>query len=156
MAAGRKRDKRMKSIAKVKEQIHKLINKEIQKTQQEIAEFERKMQENAQVYGFGGKYTQFEKAKKRREEYLEELNALQKTQDRSVILTEISFTPYSCPTCRQKILMGDYGEKVHCPVCDRPIYKSAQREYMNIEAGSRAYVGRYGVTRLTDNGYIKG
>ena len=145
----------MKSIAKVNEQIHELINKEIQKTQQEIAEFEHKMWENEQVYGLGGWYTQFEKAKKRREEHLEELHALQKAQGRSVILTEISFTPYSCPTCQQKILMGDYGEKVHCPVCERPIYKAAKREYMRIEAGSRACVGQHGVTQLTDNGYIK-
>lgn len=55
----------------VKQRIHELIQKEIVKCNKEIEEFEHKIRDNAIAYGGGGWYTQFEKAKKRREDFIQ-------------------------------------------------------------------------------------
>lgn len=67
---------KMHTIQDVKQRIHELIQKEIAKCNKEIEEFEHKIRDNAIVYGRGGWYTQFEKAKKRREDFIEELQGL--------------------------------------------------------------------------------
>ena len=78
---------KMHTIQDVKQRIHELIQKEIAKCNKEIEEFERKISDNAIVYGGGGWCTQFEKAKKRREDFIEELQGLERAQGTAVILT---------------------------------------------------------------------
>lgn len=68
----------MRSTAEVQKSIQRIIDKEIAITQKEIEEFEQKISDNEQFYGCGGWYTQFEKAKQRREDHLDELEALAK------------------------------------------------------------------------------
>ncbi len=63
---------KMHTIQDVKQRIHELIQKEIAKCNKEIEEFEHKIRDNAIAYGRGGWCTQFEKAKKRREDFIGE------------------------------------------------------------------------------------
>lgn len=103
-----------------------------------IEEFEHKIRDNAIAYGGGGWCTQFEKAKKRREDFIEELQALERAQGTAVILDEISIYSYSCPTCQIKVMLnGGYGETVTCPVCERRIYRANELEVMKVARGSR-------------------
>lgn len=82
--------------------------------------------------------TQFEKAKKRREDFIEELQGLERAQGTAVILDEISIYSYSCPTCQIKVMLnGGYGETVTCPVCERRIYRANDGEVMKVARGSR-------------------
>lgn len=81
---------KMHTIQDVKQRIHELIQKEIAKCNKEIEEFEHKIRDNAIAYGGGGWCTQFEKAKKRREDFIEELQGLERAQGTAVILDEIS------------------------------------------------------------------
>lgn len=94
---------KMHTIQDVKQRIHELIQKEIVKCNKEIEEFEHKIRDNAIAYGGGGWCTQFEKAKKRREDFIEELQGLERAQGTAVILDEISIYSYSCPTCQIKV-----------------------------------------------------
>lgn len=148
---------KMKPITAVKEQISDIINKEIEKTQKEIEDFERKIRDNEGYYGMGGWYTQFNKAKERREKHLEELEALKKTQGGYAVLDNVTMYAYGCPNCQIKVLLSSaYGEKVYCPVCERPIYKASEREVMKIERGSRRAVLKGGhEVALDSNGKIK-
>ena len=112
--------------------------KEIAKCNKEIEEFEHKIRDNAIVYGGGGWCTQFEKAKKRREDFIEELQGLERAQGTAVILDEISIYSYFCPTCQIKVMLnGGYGENVTCPVCERRIYRANELEVMKVARGSR-------------------
>lgn len=80
----------------------------------------------------------FEKAKKRREDFIEELQGLERAQGTVVILDEISIYSYSCPTCQIKVMLnGGYGETVTCPVCERKIYRANDLEVMKVARGSR-------------------
>lgn len=129
---------KMHTIQDVKQRIHELIQKEIAKCNKEIEEFEQKIRDNAIAYGGGGWYTQFEKAKRRREDFIEELQGLERAQSAAVILDEISIYSYSCPTCQIKVMFnGSYGQNVTCPVCERQIYKANDREVMKVARGSR-------------------
>lgn len=129
---------KMHTIQDVKQRIHELIQKEIAKCNKEIEEFEQKIRDNAIVYGGGGWCTQFEKAKKRREDFIEELQGLERAQGTVVILDEISVYSYSCPTCQIKVMLnGGYGETVTCPVCERKIYRANELEVMKVARGSR-------------------
>lgn len=85
---------KMHTIQDVKQRIHELIQKEIVKCNKEIEEFEHKIRDNAIAYGGGGWCTQFEKAKKRREDFIEELQGLERAQGTAVILDEISIYSY--------------------------------------------------------------
>lgn len=129
---------KMHTIQDVKQRIHELIQKEIAKCNKEIEEFEHKIRDNAIAYGGGGWYTQFEKAKKRREDFIEELQGLERAQGTAVILDEISIYSYSCPTCQIKVMLnGGYGETVTCPVCERRIYRANDGEVMKVARDSR-------------------
>ena len=129
---------KMHTIQDVKQRIHELIQKEIAKCNKEIEEFEHKIRDNAIAYGGGGWCTQFEKAKKRREDFIEELQGLERAQGTAVILDEISIYSYSCPTCQIKVMLnGGYGETVTCPVCERRIYRANDSEVMKVARGSR-------------------
>lgn len=66
---------KMRTISDVRARVQQIIEKEIAKTEKEIADFEEKIHDNEAYYGGGGWYTQFTKAKERREAYLEELKA---------------------------------------------------------------------------------
>lgn len=122
----------------IEQRIHELIQKEIAKCNKEIEEFEHKIRDNAIVYGGGGWCTQFEKAKKRREDFIEELQGLERAQGTAVILDEISIYSYSCPTCQIKVMLnGGYGETVTCPVCERRIYRANDGEVMKVARDSR-------------------
>ena len=148
---------KMRSIAEVKKRINDIINREIEKTRKEIEDFERKIDDNEGYYGLGGWYTQFTKAKERREKHLEELEALKKTQGGYTVLDTVIMYAYSCRKCQMKVLLSSgYGEKVYCPVCEMPIYKSSEREVMKIERGSRRAILKDGhEVALDSNGRIK-
>lgn len=133
----------MRSTAEVKKSIARVIDKEIAITQKEIAEFEEKIYGNEQFYGLGGWYTQFNKAKKRREQHIEELEALKQAQGKAVILQPMRLYPYYCPACQLEVLLNDRRERnyvehtIDCQVCTRPIYKSAHYIEWQVQAGSR-------------------
>lgn len=145
------------TIQDVKQRIHELIQKEIAKCNKEIEEFEHKIRDNAIVYGGGGWCTQFEKAKKRREDFIEELQGLERAQGTAVILDEISIYSYSCPTCQIKVMLnGGYGETVTCPVCERRIYRANELEVMKIARTKRNTVYNetdYQLTHLLEYGH---
>ena len=148
----------MKTISYIRGKMQAIIDKEISKTQKEIAEFEKKIKDNESYYGGGGWCTQFTKAKERREAYLEELMAFNKNSGGSIVLTdEVRLYSYYCPSCMIKVMLsGGYGEKVDCPVCTRPIYKASDVEVMEIVRGSRmARVNGNHYIELTSNGMIK-
>lgn len=143
---------KMKPIAEVKRRINDIIDREIEKTEKEIEDFERKINDNESYYGLGGWYTQFNKAKERREEHLEELEALKKTQGGYTVLDDVTMYAYGCPACMIKVLLSsEYGEKVYCPICERPIYKTSEREVMKVERGSRRAVLKDGRKMMLDS-----
>lgn len=148
---------KMRTIADVKARIHDIIQKEIDKSNREVAEFERKIYENSVYYGDGGWATQFEKAKKRREDYIDELKALRKAQGTDTVTDEVTMYAYSCPTCALKVMLnGSYGETVVCPVCERRIYKASDYETMKVVRGSRmAKLSMGGLAQLDSNGRFK-
>lgn len=147
---------KIKSVADVRQQISKIIVREIEKTKKEISEFEQKIHDNEVYYGFGGWYTQYEKAKDRRERLLKELEALKKTQGQFTVLDNVTMYAYYCNRCAIKVLLSSkYGEKVYCPVCEMPIYESSECEVMKIERGSRRAVLKNGQEAiLNSNGKI--
>lgn len=148
---------KMRTISDVRARVQQIIEKEIAKTEKEIADFEEKIHDNEVCYGGGGWYTQFTKAKERREAYLEELKAFSKSNGgASVITDEVYIYSYYCPSCHIKVMLtAGFGEKVECPVCTRPIYKANDGEVMKIVRGSRRTKvnGRY--IELTSDGRIK-
>lgn len=133
----------MVSIEKIKARIAAVIDREIAIAQKEIAEFEEKIYGNEQFYGLGGWYTQFNKAKERRENHIEELEALKRAQGGSVILDNFKLYPFYCPSCQRTIYLDDNAVKnyrentIDCPLCTRPIYRSAQYVEWKIQRGSR-------------------
>lgn len=147
---------KMHTIQDVKQRIHELIQKEIAKCNKEIEEFERKIRDNETVYGGGGWYTQFEKAKKRREDFIEELQGLERAQGTAVILDEIAVYSYFCPSCQIKVMLsGGYGETVTCPICERKIYRANSGEVMKVARGSRQAKVNNHYVQLDSNGYFK-
>lgn len=148
---------KMRTISDMRARVQQIIEKEIAKTEKEIADFEEKIHDNEAYYGGGGWYTQFTKAKERREAYLEELKAFSKSSGgASVITDEVYIHSYYCPSCHIKVMLtAGFGEKVECPVCTRPIYKANDGEVMKIVRGSRhAKVHGYYI-ELTSDGRIK-
>lgn len=146
----------MRGIEKMKARVADLINKEIQKTQKEIAEFEDKIHDNEVYYGCGGWYTQFNNAKVRREEYLEQLQHFADQQGTTVQVDTIYLHSYYCRRCNTKIsLDSNYGEKVHCPVCEMPIYKCNDGEEMKIVRGSRIAKVNGHFVQLASDGRLK-
>ena len=72
------------------------------------------------------------------EDFIEELQGLERAQGTAVILDEISIYSYSCPTCQIKVMLNSgYGETVTCPVCERKIYRANDLEVMKVARGSR-------------------
>ena len=133
----------MVSIEKIKARIAAVIDREIARAQKEIEEFEQKIHDNEDWYGLGGWYTQFNKAKERREKHIEDLEALKMTQARTVKLETLKLYPWYCPSCQEVIYTTDSRPKhfangtIDCPRCERPIYKAANWTTWNIEAGSK-------------------
>ena len=133
----------MVSIEKIKQRIEALIDREIAITQKEITEFEEKIRGNGQCYGLGGWDTQFNKAKERRETHIEDLEALKKSQGGAVILDNMKLYPFYCPSCQRTIYLDDSAVKnyrentIDCPLCTRPIYRSAKYIEWKIQRGSR-------------------
>ncbi len=147
---------KMHTIHDVKQRIHKLIQREISKCNKEIEEFEHKIRDNTIVYGGGGWYTQFEKAKKRREDFIEELQGLERAHGTSVILDEINIYSYYCPNCQIKVMLNvGYGETVTCPVCEKRIHKANDIEVMKVARGSRHAKLHNQYIQLDSNGYFK-
>lgn len=133
----------MVSIEKIKARIAAVIDREIAIAQKEIEEFEQKIHDNEEWYGLGGWYTQFEKAKQRRERHIEDLEALKSAQARTVKLETLKLYPWYCPSCQEVIYTTDSRPKhfmnntIDCPRCLRPIYKAANWTTWNVEAGSK-------------------
>ena len=133
----------MVSIEKIKQHIESVIDREIAITQKEITEFEEKIHGNEQCYGLGGWYNQFNKAKERREVHVEELKALKKSQGGAVILDNMKLYPFYCPSCQRTIYLDDSAVKnyredtIDCPLCTRPICRSAKYIEWKIQRGSR-------------------
>ena len=133
----------MVSIEKIRQRIEAVINREIAIAQKEIAEFEEKIYGNEQFYGLGGWYTQFNKAKERRERHIEELEALKKVQGKAVVLETMRLYPYYCPACQLQVTLNDNRERnymehtIDCPVCTRPIYKSAHYIEWQVQVDSK-------------------
>lgn len=148
---------KMRTISDMRARVQQIIEKEIAKTEKEIADFEEKIHDNEVRYGGGGWYTQFTKAKERREAYLEELKAFSKSSGgASVITDEVYIHSYYCPSCGIKVMLSaGFGEKVECPVCTRPIYKANDGEVMKIVRGSRQAKVRGHYIELTSDGKIK-
>ena len=148
---------KMRTISDVRARVQQIIEKEIVKTEKEIADFEEKIHDNEAYYGGGGWYTQFAKAKERREAYLEELKAFSKSSGgASVITDEVYIHSYYCPSCNIKVMLtAGFGEKVECPVCTRPIYKDNDGEVMKIVRGSRLAKVHGHYIELTSDGRIK-
>ena len=69
----------MYSMNKIKGQISKVIHREVQRTQKEIETLRETQRSNMSSYGIGGPYGRYEKAIARRQEHLDELEALNKT-----------------------------------------------------------------------------
>lgn len=148
---------KMRTISDMRARVQQIIEKEIAKTEKEIADFEEKIHGNEVCYGGGGWYTQFTKAKERREAYLEELKAFSKSSGgASVITDEVYIHSYYCPSCGIKVMLSAaFGEKVECPVCTRPIYKANDGEVMKIVRGSRQAKVHGHYIELTSDGRIK-
>lgn len=133
----------MRSTAEVQKSIQRIIDKEIAITQKEIEEFEQKISDNEQFYGCGGWYTQFEKAKQRREDHLDELEAIAKMQGRPVVLQEMKLYPWYCPSCQETFYTEDsrpqnyHNNTIDCPRCTRPIYKAGRFTSWKVQAGSK-------------------
>lgn len=148
---------KMRTISDVSARVQQIIEKEIVKTEKEIADFEEKIHDNEAYYGGGGWYTQFAKTKERREAYLEELKAFSKSSGgASVITDEVYIHSYYCHSCNIKVMLtAGFGEKVECPVCTRPIYKANDGEVMKIVRGSRLAKVHGHYIELTSDGRIK-
>lgn len=148
---------KMRTISDVRARVQQIIEKEIAKTEKEIVDFKEKIHDNEAYYGGGGWYTQFTKAKERREAYLEELKAFSKSSGgASVITDEVYIHSYYCPSCNIKVMLtAGFGEKVECPVCTRPIYKANDGEVMKIVRGSRLAKVHGKYIELTSDGRIK-
>lgn len=133
----------MVSIEKIKARIAAVIDREMAIAQKEIEEFEQKIYDNEEWYGLGGRYTQFTKAKERRERHIEDLEALKSAQVRTVRLETLKLYPWYCPSCQEVIYTTDSRPKhfmngtIDCPRCMRPIYKAAKWTTWNVEAGSK-------------------
>lgn len=133
----------MRSIAEIQQSIARVIEKEKAITRKEIEDFEKKIHDNEQYYGLGGRYRQFEKAKERREQHLEELEALEKQQGSLVVLETLRLYPWYCPSCRENTYTTDrrpknfYNDTIDCPRCGRPIYRSARYTSWKVQAGSK-------------------
>lgn len=139
----------MRSIQEIQKSIARVIAKEKAITEKEIEEFEQKISDNEQFYGLGGWYTQFNKALERRQQHLDDLEALQKAQGGAVVLVPMKLYPWYCPSCQETIYTTDDREKnyvehtIDCPHCTRPIYKAANYTTWQVQAGSK-----YSDTRL--------
>ena len=147
---------KMKTIDDIRQRVAQIIKKEIEKTKREIADFEQKIKDNEVYYGGGGWYTQFEKAKERREKYLKELRAFGEAQAGAVVLDTLYIYSYYCPRCVLRVMLSSsYGEKVDCPKCGRPIYKCNDGEEMQVKRGSRIARVNGNFIQLTTEGRVK-
>lgn len=147
---------KMHTIEDIKQRIHALINKEIEKSSREIQEFDEKIKDNAAYYGGGGWDTQFRRAKQRREDYIKELKSLERAQGTAVTLEEINIYSYSCPSCQLKVMLNAaYGKSVTCPVCERKIYRANDSEVMKIARGSRLARVNNNFIQLDSYGNVK-
>lgn len=139
----------MKNMQEIQKSIDRIITKEKVITEKEIEEFEHKIKDNEEVYGFGGRYKHFIKALERRQQHLDDLEALQNAQGGAVVLVPMKLYPWYCPSCQETIYTTDDREKnyvehtIDCPHCTRPIYKSANYTTWQVQSGSK-----YSDTRL--------
>lgn len=133
----------MVSIQTIKQRIAAVIDREIEIAKREAAEFEQKKYDNEYTYGLGGWYRQFEKAQERRKEHIKELEALKVAQGAAVILENLKLYPFYCPDCQHITYLEDsrvkhyMNETIDCPLCTRPIYRSAQYVEWKVQKGSR-------------------
>lgn len=133
----------MRSLAEIQKSIQRIINKEIAITQRELEEYEEKIRDNDEYYGIGGWHTQFEKAKQRREDHLDELEALAKKQGTPIVLQEMKLYPWYCPSCQETFYTENSrpqnfrNNTIDCPRCTRPIYKAGRYTSWKVQAGSK-------------------
>lgn len=128
----------MKKLNKVKERISNIISREKQKINEEIEELRLKQRLNMSAYGIGGPYRRYEKAIIKRQELLEELEALHKAQGKSIVLEPLHLYGYYCPTCSEKIYLSSRSpETVRCPLCDRRIYLDGMYTEWSVAKGSQ-------------------
>lgn len=133
----------MRSLAEIQKSIKRVIDKEIAITKREIEEYQEKIRDNEEYYGLGGWYTQFERARQRREAHLDELEALKKMQGTPVVLQEMKLYPWYCPSCQELVYTTDRRPKnsredtIDCPRCTRPIYRAAKFTSWKVQAGSK-------------------
>lgn len=122
----------MIKLEKIKQRIAEIIDREIKNTQLEIEEYAEKINDNIEVYGEGKNYSRFEKAKKRREQHLEDLLGLKNSSNQSIAKKKVRLYPYYCPDCLTKIYMPLQSSRtdktIVCPLCERRIYPSFEYE----------------------------
>lgn len=133
----------MRSIVEIQKSMQRVIDKEIAITQKELEEYEEKIHDNNEYYGLGGWHTQFEKARQRRKDHLDELEALAKMQDSPVVLQELKLYPWYCPSCMETTYTTDgrpqnyHNNTIDCPRCTRPIYRAARYTTWKVQKGSK-------------------
>ena len=128
----------MYSMNKIKDQISKVIHREVQRTQKEIETLRETQRSNMSSYGIGGPYARYEKAIARRQERLDELEALNKAQSNSVVLETLRMYGYYCPACQEKFYLTSRNpETVECPICTRRIYRDGVYTEWMVQKDSR-------------------
>lgn len=134
----------MNSIQEIKRRIQRVIDIEKGITQREIDEYNQKKYDQEAVFGLGGFYDRYEKCVEKREKHMEELEALEVNAGGHLIITDtMTMYPFYCPDCQLELLLRDQrtrytglGEVVDCPLCGRPLYRSAKKKTWEIVRGS--------------------
>lgn len=147
---------RLNGISWLKQRLSALIEREIKKAADDIKECDQNIYDNEAYYGLGGGHaTQYEKAKQRRKEYIEQLEALKKSHGEAVILDEITLYKYYCPDCKEAILMNHRVKNmIDCPLCQRTLFLSNDYENMKIVRGSRFCKVGSSYIKLTSEGIL--
>lgn len=128
----------MNSMNKIKEQISKVIHREMLRTEKEIEKLHETQRSNMSSYGIGGPYRRYEKAIARRQEHLSEQEALNKAQGNTIILETLRMYGYYCPSCQEKIYLTSRSpETVECPLCMRCIYIDVVYTEWKVQKNSR-------------------
>jgi len=133
----------MNTINEIKRRIHRVIEIERGITEREIEDFQTKLHDNDYVYGLGGFHDRYEKCIEKREEHLEQLDAIDKQAGSALVTEKLVLYPFWCPSCQMEILLRSStcrhtmdGDVIDCPVCQRTLWRSARSKHWDIVRGS--------------------